>query len=272
LLSRHRVEKGKRIKVLIPEALDTGEPLLVPGRVVRVEGEKDDGAECFGLGVSFDSLHEDTRQALEAIIEDRAQGPATLRRSGAESASRPSVEPSANGVRKDRAAARRVETAPVTANDAGLAGETGPASVAAHDAAEEQAVAPQGPTGTAAERRRHARGAYSQTIPAFGNRALRVLVGRDLSVGGMRIQPQPEVELGDRLHLAIYGEPGEEPLLVWGSVERSDGQRGLVIRFDPLGADAEARLEKLVAGLPAVESLHDSEAEAMGTVLSEIVG
>jgi hypothetical protein len=58
---------------------------------------------------------------------------------------------------------------------------------------------------------------------------------------------------------------------VWGEVGRSDGVRGLMIRFDPLDAPAQERLERLVASLPAVESLHDSEAEAMGTVLSEIV-
>ena len=130
------------------------------------------------------------------------------------------------------------------------------------------------PPATAAEpqnRRRTRRAAYSQTVPAFGDRALRVLVGRDLSMGGMRIQPQDEVEVGDRLHLAIYGEPGSEPLLVWGEVCRSDGVRGLMIRFDPLDERSQQRLERLVSSLPAVESLHDSEAEAMGTVLSEIV-
>jgi hypothetical protein len=133
------------------------------------------------------------------------------------------------------------------------------------------AQVPPAATLSPSNRRQTRRAAYSQTVPAFGDRALRVLVGRDLSVGGMRIQPQDEVEVGDRLHLAIYGEPGSEPLLVWGEVGRSDGVRGLMIRFEALDAPEQQRLERLVASLPAVESLHDSEAEAMGTVLSEIV-
>jgi hypothetical protein len=108
-------------------------------------------------------------------------------------------------------------------------------------------------------------------VPAFGNRALRVLVGRDLSVAGMRIEAQPELALGDRLHLAIYGEAGEEPMLVWGRVDRDDGRLGHVILFEPLDAALAARLEAVVNTLPAVESLHDSEAEAMGTVVTEIV-
>jgi hypothetical protein len=261
LLSRHRVEIGKRIKVQIPEALDAGEPLLVLGRVVRVDGEKGDDARSFGLGVSFEKMDEDTRQALEMIIEDRAEGPATLRRSGADAVSLPGVEPPAS-----------TDIGGPRANGAGAGVEPESAPVSAREGAASQEVAPGGPTAAGADRRQHARAAYSQTVPAFGNRALRVLVGRDLSVRGMRIQPQPEVELGDRLHLAIYGQPGEEPMLVWGRVDRHDDDRGLVVRFDPQSAEIEARLEKLVAGLPAVESLHDSEAEAMGTVLSEIVG
>ncbi len=260
LLSRHRVEIGKLIKVQVPEALDAGEPLLVMGRVVRVDGKKGDGAQSFGLGVSFAKMDEDTRQALELIIEDRAQGPATLGRSGADAVSLPSVAPPASA-----------DIGGSGTNGAGACVEL-ESRVSACEGAAGQVVAPRGPTAAAADRRQHARVAYSQTVPAFGNRALRVLVGRDLSVDGMRIQPQPEVELGDRLHLAIYGQPGEEPMLVWGRVHRDDDDRGLVIRFDPQSAEIGARLEKLVVGLPAVESLHDSEAEAMGTVLSEIVG
>ena len=45
----------------------------------------------------------------------------------------------------------------------------------------------------------------------------------------------------------------------------------MVILFDPLDSRTQAHLERLVASLPAVESLHDSEAEAMGTVLGEIL-
>jgi PilZ domain len=121
------------------------------------------------------------------------------------------------------------------------------------------------------DRRRKPRAAYSQTIPAFGERALRVLVGRDLSVDGMRVEPQPEIWIGDRLQLAIYGEAGNEPMLIWGRVERSDGERGVLIRFEPLDPATQAHLERLVAILPAVESLHDAETEAMGTVLGEIL-
>jgi hypothetical protein len=219
LISRHRVDLGRRIQVMIPEAFDAGdvvERLAVPARVVHVESSESGGIECYRIGVSFERPDGQTRDALDLMIFDRVDGPATLR-------ARP------------RTAIERNRTIAVQ------------------------------------DRRRQTRAAYSQTIPAFGERALRVLVGRDLSVRGMRVLPQPELWIGDHLQLAVYGEAGEAPMLIWGRVDRSDDDRGAVILFDPLEAPTQARLERLVASLPAVESLHDSEAEAMGTVLSEIL-
>jgi hypothetical protein len=122
-----------------------------------------------------------------------------------------------------------------------------------------------------AERRTSRRASFGAKVPAFGSRALRVLVGRDLSVGGMRVEANSDISIGDRLHLAIYGDPGEEPLLVWATVERDDGGRGFGLAFDPLHDVVANQLERLVVSLPAVESLHDSEADAMGTVISEVL-
>jgi len=121
------------------------------------------------------------------------------------------------------------------------------------------------------DRRATPRHPYAAKVPAFGTRALRVLVGRDLSVGGMQIESNPDLEVGDRLHLAIYGDASEEPFLVWGTILRSDGKGGTAVAFDPVHPSIAKQLEALVASLPAVESLRDTEAEAMGTVLTEII-
>jgi hypothetical protein len=121
------------------------------------------------------------------------------------------------------------------------------------------------------DRRATPRLPYAAKIPAFGTRALRVLVGRDISVGGMQIESNPDLEVGDRLHLAIYGDASEEPFLVWGTILRSDGRGGTAVVFDPVHPSIAKQLEALVASLPAVESLHDDEAVAMGTVLTEII-
>jgi hypothetical protein len=45
----------------------------------------------------------------------------------------------------------------------------------------------------------------------------------------------------------------------------------VAISFDELHPVVANKLEKLVTSLPAVESLNDEEAEAMGTVISEML-
>jgi hypothetical protein len=121
------------------------------------------------------------------------------------------------------------------------------------------------------DRRHGRRGAYARRVPAFGDRAMRVLVARDLSLGGMRVERDTGVRMGDRLHLAIYGSPDEEPFLVWATVARDEADEGMVLAFDQVHPVVAQQLEKVVAGLPAVESLHDDEARAMGTVVTEIL-
>jgi len=265
LLSLTRFDVGKRIKLQIPEALETGDPFSVAGRIVRVDFDPKAGEEgLYNAGVLFERVSSDAREALEIIIEDRAQGPAMLRHArvhapgpgpavAEEAPEQPAEEtavPNASGevgARVDIEVDVRMESEPT--------GTSEPASAE--------------PSGR--ERRQSKRGAYDQTVPAFGNRALRVLVGRDLSVGGMRIARLPGLEMGDRLHLAIYGEPGDPPFLVWGTVSRDDGEHGMALVFDPVEPEVGHHLESLVGNLPSVESLHDSEIEAMGTVMSEIL-
>jgi len=146
-----------------------------------------------------------------------------------------------------------------------------PVKQEAAPAEQEAATVKQSTSSSTDDRRASPRHPYAAKVPAFGTRALRVLVGRDLSVGGMRIESNPDLEVGDRLHLAIYGNASEEPFLVWGTILRSDGRGGTAVAFDPVHPTIAKQLEALVASLPAVESLHDTEAKAMGTVLTEII-
>ena len=87
----------------------------------------------------------------------------------------------------------------------------------------------------------------------------------------MRVERFSGLEVGDRLHLAIYGAADQEPFLVWATVLRDDGAEGMALAFDEVHPQIAAQLEKVVADLPAVESLHDDEAHAMGTVVTEIL-
>ena len=96
-------------------------------------------------------------------------------------------------------------------------------------------------------------------------------MGRDLSSGGMRVEQAPDLALGSRFRLAIYGPALQEPYLIDARVERDDGDDGLVLRFLDISDENARKLEKLVACLPDVESLAEGEMSGMGSVISEII-
>jgi hypothetical protein len=261
LLSRFALEPGKRITLQIPQAIEGSEPLTLRGRIIRMSLDENLGPDGpYSAGVMFEDVPAETRRELDWLLEERAQGPAMMRSSDPLEAPLPAPEPSKSEprVRVDMPVDVRVDPEPKPEPQAEPPRKTGKKK--------EKAAA----KGTG-ERRRSRRGSYSKKVPAFGSRALRVLVARDLSQGGMRVERFAGLEVGDRLHLAIYGAADQEPFLVWATVSRDDGANGMALVFDAVNPSLAEQLEKVVADLPAVESLHDDEARAMGTVVSEIL-
>jgi len=124
---------------------------------------------------------------------------------------------------------------------------------------------------TETNRRKHPRAAYHREVRSLDEEAETVLMGRDLSVGGMRIDPHPKVQVGDLLQLAIYGDAEQEPFVVHAHVVRDEGGGGLGLKFEHLKPGLAAGLEALVARLPSVESLDGAEADGMGSVVSRIL-
>jgi hypothetical protein len=125
--------------------------------------------------------------------------------------------------------------------------------------------------GSIDDRRKNPRAAFERTVRSLDEEANLVLMGRDLSVTGMQIEPHRDLAVGARLRLAIYGTPTEEPLTVRARVVRNDDAGGVGLRFEQIAAGVAARLESLVASLPSVESLHGSETDALGSVVSRIL-
>ncbi len=82
-----------------------------------------------------------------------------------------------------------------------------------------------------------------------------VLMGRDLSLLGMRVDPHPEFVIGRRMIVAFFDSISRANLEIAAEVVRDDGDRGMGIRFIGMDADTAARLGELVAALPVVESL-----------------
>jgi hypothetical protein len=274
ILSKWGLEPGKRITVTIPQRAGVPDAVTLKGRVVRMSLDERLGTEGpYSAAVAFDELTAELRHELEWILEERARGPATLRPEepppdGDEAApgdSRPELDPPETRA-EDLTRGFSVEV------DVRMeAGPSPPQNLPEPEPTGEPRSEKGGNGAQRPERRRGPRGAYPRQVPAFGDRAMRVLVARDLSMGGMRIEKDAGLEIGDRLHLAIYGAADEEPFLVWATVQRDDDGDSLALVFDEVHAVVAEQLEKVVADLPAVESLHDDEARAMGTVVSEIL-
>lgn len=280
LLIRRAIDMGRRIKLHVPVALGASEPVVLKGQVIRSRFDENIGdAGLYSVGILFENLPNSARQELEWIIEERSVGPYSLSEGeklndddeggmeirgireipAANISSDPRYEPDFTmpPLQPETTVEEDKPLASIESEATGFEPAAGALSKAQDDA------------DLPDDRRKGTRAAFTGKVPAFGSRALRVLVGRDLSMQGMRVEASPEIAVGDRLHLAIYGSPAEEPFLVWATVDRDDGDGGLAIAFDELHSVVAEQLEKLILSLPSIESLHDRETEAIGTVISE---
>lgn len=254
LLSSYALEPGRRVCVQVPDG--SADPLLVRGQVIRISLDEHLGpGGPYSAAVAFEPLCEADQERLGRVLAARSLGNATLVGASAGDALVPPEARAGDLRRVDLSVDVRVTPSPQAPQPVEVVG----------------AIEEEGDEPPDADRRRSRRGAYSRRIPAFGDRAMRVLVARDLSVGGMRVERVAGLEVGDRLHLAIYGHADEDPTLVWATVARDDGLDGVALVFDEVSAAIAERIEKVLVDLPAVESLHDDEARAMGTVVTEIL-
>ena len=127
------------------------------------------------------------------------------------------------------------------------------------------------------ERRLYPRGEFPREVLAMGPRSEGVrnaLVGRDLSVGGLRVEADPTLEMDDIVHIALYDTLNREPITVTARVVRDEGERGLGLRFIDLDVAASEQVQRIVGTLPVVEDLSeeaDAEGHYSGVFLAEIL-
>ena len=225
-------EPDSEVRIQLPKELTEGESVELPGWVVRCERDPLGSPELpYCTALAFELLPDEIDERLRAVLEARARGPERLAARDAERAWREWSERS--GARR----ARQDETV-----------NTG------HRGA-----------------RRAPRRRFRSRIAAVTqrDRALRTLVGRNISTGGMLLDPERDLRVGDRLALALFGKPGQR-LDVRARVVRSDRERGLALSFDAMPAEVARELEGLIAGLPSVESAETSAGDSAVTVVSEI--
>lgn len=123
------------------------------------------------------------------------------------------------------------------------------------------------PSETPPDRRRSPRLRYAKPVLVKGEGASRVLMGQDLSSGGMRVMRDPSLAVGDELKLALYGEDGIPPLMLQARVAREDGPF-LVLLFAELGGESKEQIERFMASSPVTSG---EAGEDTALVVSEIV-
>jgi predicted RNA-binding protein with TRAM domain len=246
LLSHEPVAEGARLCLEIADDDAGSGDLRLEGNVLRVS----DGSPPNTLAVQFDAdLPEISRRRLATLLNSWT-GRDSLVEAGEHDTPLPPCEsPTVSGFTLDD--------------------ETDPAISVGMEVAVQ--LGDRGEAGEGRERRRHPRGPFVQPIHASGESESRVLLGRDLSAGGMRVERLPDLQLGDRFRLAVYGPSRSEPFRIEAKVIRDDGEEGLALQFQALPASVAREIEKIVACLPDVEALQDGEAEGLGSVISEIL-
>lgn len=235
-----------------------GDTLHLRGRVVRCATDSSKSAAGYTAAMLFDrDLAEADRMLLTRLLNDLSVGPGSLTYGPAE-ALPPCESPVIPGLTLD------AETDP--AFHAGVKIELEPAAATGAEPGELIEL----------NRRRGPRGNFESRVVATseagsGQPASRVLMGRDLSAGGMRIEQAADIRVGERFRLAIYGPADQQPFLIDARVERDDGDAGFGLRFVDVPEEAQRGLEKLVACLPDIESLEGGETGGLGAVISEIL-
>jgi hypothetical protein len=263
LHAAHGAELGAPIRIWIPAEATGDRRIVLRGRIARRDPQSRAGlAEGFSLAVTFDARRSARMQRrLEALLETSRRGPATLPRSAASarSATAPGLEPTA------ATAPPAPPTAPAPPSPEPSAA---PETPRAPDAGATQETAAPTPERRGLPRARLEREIV--TLDASGSRAVHALVGRDLSPGGMRVDPHPELALHQRLRLALYEPSVARPVVVDAEVMRDDGEAGLALRFVDLDPGVAEEIACILATLPSLESLRlDPGRIVLGELLRE---
>jgi len=258
---RHRAVPDRLVTVVLPPEITNDErSLSLRGHVMRVSSAE---ADTDVIAVLFELLREAARKRLESIVSAHRHGPAVL----------------------DETAALALRSVPVISEDAEpfpvISEDAEPFPVISEDAEPFPVISedddPQSPDlddpadEVPSERRIQDRRAITRRLIALGDEAARVLIGRDISVGGMRIDSTPGLAMGDRLKVAVHVRPDGQPLVVSAEIVRDDGPQGMALRFIDLSPATHTHLEEMVGALPSIIESNGSK-EGAGVVVSELVG
>ncbi len=221
MLGDEWVEVGDHVSLRVPTEVTGNRPLTLAGRVIRSERQRRVGpAGRIAVAFRFDRLGDGTRARLETLIAAHTLGPTPLPRRLASPAS------AASQARASRDAGAPVAGAPATA-------ESEP------------------------ERRSGRRTLHRREVLALEldlSRVRHALLGIDLSPGGVRVEPHPDLALGDRVRVALYDSTSSGAIIVQAEAMRDDGARGVVLRFIDVSEEAAREIARVLEGTPQIEA------------------
>jgi hypothetical protein len=262
LLSTRPLPIGQAMTVRVPGELLGGRSFSLRASVLRsdVRRSRRERREL-DIALCIDPRDREGQRHVEELLWTIAAGPPSLAEPVEEPGAAESASPNPEVLAPLERTTAKADASPISAS------EPEPASERARRSQRRKTRPPK----RWRERRRSRRTSFEQKVVADSEAATRILVGRDLSSGGMRVDPDPSLEQGQRLQLAIYGWADEAPLMVGASVTRNEGAHGVGLEFDLSEPGLSDRLERLISTLPAVESLSDDEVGSMGTVVSQVI-
>jgi hypothetical protein len=103
------------------------------------------------------------------------------------------------------------------------------------------------------DQRRTLRRRFQQRVMGVLGGIAHVLLARDLSRGGMRIEWNERLAIGDALKIAVFGALDAAPLVAPAVVERDDEADGWFLSFDALDPEVEERLDALIDSLAPLD-------------------
>ncbi|MBW2231071.1 MAG: PilZ domain-containing protein [Deltaproteobacteria bacterium] len=260
---------GDDISLRLPAAWG-GKRIEVPVRVV-------DQSEQKGVGriVSFIFRRVDmpTRRALRNAMKQAATefGRLDPSKGGAESVQAPKKKVPAKSKARSKVSTADTPRAQLA--------QKKPARLAQKKPARPTLALPgrQSPTKTTAaelptdDRRHNMRAHYMRRVIATHEGQAHVVIGQDISVGGMRIGKEPGIMVGDDLKLALYGVGSEERVIVSASIVRDDGLAGLGVKFVDVSPDTHERLIKLIDAIPILGRSKNGQKSRPSVVVSEVL-
>ena len=232
-------KRGSSLKLRVPADI-AGSLVSLQGHVIRAS-PSGDPRHPVELCLRFDRVPAKDAAVLRKLVGSHASGPAVL--SGVEARHTAAAPTRAPRERESRSLIAVGQTTVTAEERVAPPPERGEERVEAR----------------VEERRDDARYAFDRRVIAISQEATRVLVGRDISRRGMRVDATPGLSVGSKLKIAIHVSEHETPLVLDVHVARQDGADGVMLHFGALSKIAAEHLDDVIAELGGLSAGGDAD-------------